>query len=281
MGGVLSNGFDTPVREILIDRNEKRTVPAFEEMSIGRFNIVVQQFVAKAAVRSEQDFILPSSFNDVWNKHINITNGNFLSFCKLIIESLAQIAVLLRKIKQRLLVQDIQDALVNICNEPGCTPFLQNFFQRLIKWAEEEIAKLSAGSALNNVISGVAATLQKTGKNSTKQIVAASAARRAFAASVVVDVGLLGFGASYSYHQYKVGNLSYSEHKQVVAKRSAAAIGSITGTTAGAFVGSLMLPGVGTFFGGFIGGMIGDSLGSKVGEELYDAVNPEDKVSPV
>ncbi len=55
MGGVLSNDFDTPVGEILIEKNEKKTIPEFEDTSIGSFKDSVQQFAAKSDVKNEQD----------------------------------------------------------------------------------------------------------------------------------------------------------------------------------------------------------------------------------
>ncbi len=285
MGGVLSNGFNTLVREILIERDEKKTVPEFEDMRIGSFKDFIQQFAANSDVKNEEDLasLISSSSsytNNIWSKLTNVTNGKVLSFCKLIIESFVQIAAPLRKRRQHLFVQDIQDALNTICNEPGCTPFLQNFFQKLIKWTEEEIVKLSVGSALNNFISGAAATLQETGKLASKQTIAKSVAKTAFTAGVI-DVGTFGITATHSYYLYKVGKLSSSEYHQHLAKRSSATVGSITGSTTGALVGSLILPGVGTFVGCVVGGMVGDILGSKVGVAMYDVMNPEDTVSAV
>ncbi len=46
----------------------------------------------------------------------------------------------------------------------------------LMQWAEENIVKLSAGSAVNEFISGAAATLQETGKHASKKIIAKSVA---------------------------------------------------------------------------------------------------------
>lgn len=272
MGAALSNGYDTPVREILI---EKRTVPAVEEISIGIFNIVVQQFVAKSAVRSEDDLKLcinissSSSYINIWSKLTSVTNRKFLSFCKLVIESLAQIAAPLSKRRQHFLVQDIQKALFKICDQPGCTPYLQTFFEELRKWAEEKIAKLSTGSALNNFLSGAAVIV------TSKQTVAKSVAKTASVASTVVDGTLLLLTMTHSYYLYKKKKLSYDELQQIFVERSTATMGSIGGTTTGACIGSLVLPGVGTFFGCVVGGMVGEFLGSKIGGELYDAVNPE------
>ena len=273
MGGVLSNDFDTPVGEILIEKNEKKTIPEFEDISIGSFKDIVQQFAAKSDVRNEQDL---NYINNVWSNLSNVTNGKFLSFCKLVIDSLAQIAGSLSKRRQHVFVQHIQDALISIYNEPDCTPYLQNFFQDLMKWVEEKIAKLSAGSALNNIISGAAATLKETGKNAAKQTVAKSVAKRAFATSFFIDGALLGLTATHSYYLYKDGKLSSDECKQILVERSTATAGSIGGTTTGAFVGTLLFPGVGTFLGGVVGGMVGDFLGSKIGGELYDAVKDKD-----
>ncbi len=276
MGGVLTHGFDTLVRDILT-RKEKRTLPAFEDISIGRFKDFVQQFAAKSNVKTKEDLLLSSSYiNKIWSNLKNVTNGTILSFCTLIIESLVQIAVPLNKRRQHLFVQDIQDALISICTEPGCTEYLYTFFQNLIKWAKEEIAKLSAGSALNNIISGAAATLQETGKHASKKTVAYTAAKTALAASVLVDGTLLGITASHSYYQYQMGYSSFGECKQHIAQRSTATLGSIGGTTTGAFVGTLVFPGVGTFVGGVIGGMFGDFLGSKLGVAAYDAMKPKE-----
>lgn len=67
-----------------------------------------------------------------------------------------------------------------------------------------------------------------------------------------------------------------NKFKKYVVKRSASGVGVVGGATAGVVIGSLILPGVGTFLGGVVGNMVGKYVGSHAGEAVGGALYDHD-----
>ncbi len=83
----------------------------------------------------------------------------------------------------------------------------------------------------------------------------------------------------YSYYQVQNEQKTQEEHKKYVTTRATGTVGSIAGASAGAFVGTLLLPvpGVGTVVGGFFGGLLGNLVGSATGAGVYDEMSAPKK----
>ena len=152
----------------------------------------------------------------------------------------------------------------------GCEETVEKSVQAIAKeTVEESVQFVGVETAKKATAKGVAETTKNIGKLNR----AAASAQTAFYSSAVTDVGFLAVSTSYYIYQFKNDSITREQLDEHIAKGVVGTGGSILGTTAGAFVGSFLFPGVGTFLGGFFGGMLGDVVGSKGGQALYNRLS--------
>ena len=283
---ILPKGWETVVRDVWIRSIGQMKV--FGDLSLKALSDFALHFARKVSITGDSDLRclmtkevlkggLTTFLSHQWDTVIStITNKQFLDFCSQTVQYIATKTATSTTVVKEAILRGIRVTINKICGE-SCSSIVNAFFTRVLKGAEEKIAKEAAGSAMSNVVTSGKAAVKTVGENASKLSKAKACAGAAFKSSVVVDGALLGISAGYSYYKYKTGASTWEEHKGVVAKRSASTAGSIGGTTAGAFVGSLILPGVGTFVGGFVGGIAGDWFGGNVYDKVSSKPDNEDQ----
>ena len=75
----------------------------------------------------------------------------------------------------------------------------------------------------------------------------------------------MGYNLLQDYRKRENKDISQQEFNQHLQSRTVGAAGSLTGSTAGAIIGTAFLPGVGTIVGSVLGGMIGGVAGGAFG----------------
>ena len=90
--------------------------------------------------------------------------------------------------------------------------------------------------------------------------------------SLVFDVALLFVSVWERYRDYTRGVASWRDLCRHSILRSSAFGGSTGLRVFGTFVGTLVVPGVGTFVGGVVGGLLGEMGGARLGEWLDQTV---------
>ena len=151
-------------------------------------------------------------------------------------------------------------------------------FKHGTKQAGKEVFKHGAKQAGKQVFKQGA---KQTGKQAFKQGAKQTAkegvkygGRVVLGATVVVELASLGYDLHSDYQLYASGEISRKEFCKRAASSSVGSVGSVGGATAGAALGSFVLPipGVGTFLGAVVGGVTGyfggKAFGSMVGEKL-------------
>lgn len=83
-----------------------------------------------------------------------------------------------------------------------------------------------------------------------------------FKSGVVIDGFIFGCTLTYSAIQYQKGNIDEEQFRRIAVTRGTATAGSVCASSAGAFLGTMVFPGVGTFVGGVVGGIVGDFIGN-------------------
>ena len=108
--------------------------------------------------------------------------------------------------------------------------------------------------------------------------------RAALGVTILAELAFLGYDLYSEYDLYIRGEISREEFCQRTTSASVGSIGSFGGGSAGAAVGTLIFPGVGTVVGGVIGGLGGyftfQKAGSILGEKLkhFCKLNEDDKL---
>ena len=155
---------------------------------------------------------------------------------------------------------------VNILPEPisftkeAAKATMQQLIQESLKIAaqgaaEQAITK-AAMKAATEIAKKAAAEAAKTSLKST--------AKTAFGCGALIEGVFLSYNLLQDYKKKKNGEISQEEFGERAQRYSVGAAFSLTGSTAGAVIGTAFLPRVGTFVGSIVGGIIGGVAGGSV-----------------
>ena len=234
------------------------------------------QFARGVSINGDADFGLVVSksasfslLSCIWEP---FTRGEFLVFCKDAVKGLLRrtegCKLIASAVRQRLL-SELNKTLTGVSAVANC-PIIRDFFNNICSTAQEEIAAEAARKTAKEQFAKAATetVAEELIETTTRLSRASKSGVQALKVGAAVD-GVLWLGSvGYTYYRYRNKQIDKPTAQRTVIKRSGAAVGSIGLGAAGTFVGTLVLPGVGTLVGGFIGGLAGDYFGSKVGEEV-------------
>ena len=153
--------------------------------------------------------------------------------------------------------------------------------EKTAKKGVEEVAEESAKKIVTEIAEeGLKKTVQQGGKEvaeeTAKQGAKCGAFFGALAFGVLVEGVSFGVSCYCANKKLKRGEITKVEYNRHWVKRGGAAIGSLACSTAGATIGTIMIPipFVGTFIGSVVGGVAGDFVGglvgSKASKKVYD-----------
>ena len=186
------------------------------------------------------------------------TVDGFMGLCKESVKHILRKAANISVESKDLIVEALKETASGIkalCSDR----IVGQVFGTIVERAAEEIAEEGG-----RVITAAKHTLE------AGSIGARAAAKSAFVVSAFFEGALFAGTAATSAYQYHKGEIPGEIARRRLVKRGSSAAGSISMTTAGAAVGTMLLPGVGTFIGGFVGGFLGEWGGARVGEAIDD-----------
>lgn len=199
-----------------------------------------------------------------------LTKKDFLNTCRWVCSGIYQIANSTGYRKQ------IYTALKEIANtlaESATTPFMRFFFKNVV-----DNATATSVSTKPALIKATGATIAEELVEGAGKLTKANASAVSTLKTGLFFDGLVwGYTVGYATWQYHKGNIDEQQLQRVAVTRTTATAGSIGMSSAGAFVGTLVFPGVGTFVGSVVGGVVGDLIGSGVGESIDNAIQKKDE----
>jgi len=145
--------------------------------------------------------------------------------------------------------------------------------KQVLKKGAEEAAEETVKKALQKGAEEAAEeTVKKALQEGAEEAAKRGAVWCAFAVGAVVEAVSFGASCYCANEKLKRKEITKAEFKRHVAKRGGGAVASFACSTAGAAIGTAVIPipFLGTFLGSVVGGMVGDSLGSTIGGKLYD-----------
>jgi len=155
---------------------------------------------------------------------------------------------------------------------------LQKGVEETVKKALQEGAEETVKKALQE---GVEETVKKAlqegaeeaAKRGAKEAAKRGAVWCAFGVGAVVEAVSFGASCYCANEKLKRNKITKAEFKRHVAERGGGAVASLACSTAGAAIGTAVIPipFLGTFLGSVVGGMVGDSVGSAISGKLYDS----------
>ena len=134
-----------------------------------------------------------------------------------------------------------------------------------IKAAGQQLTQEAAEQAVTEVAKKATAEAAKKAAAEAAKTTLKSTAKTAFGFGVLVEAGFLGYNLLQDYRKKENKDISQQEFDQRLRSRTVGAAGSLSGSTAGAIIGTAFLPGVGTIVGSVLGGMIGGVAGGAIG----------------
>ena len=176
----------------------------------------------------------------------------------------------LLNLRNRVQCHVLTGALTGLVTKEGCSALrkcAKFVFTQSTKEAAEEVVSGTAKAAAKQLTKETAEeTVGKVASVSIGQKLA-SGAKAGCIAGAIVEGACLTYSVYGAHKQMKKGEISKSQFRHHVVKQSGAAGGSVAIGTAGAAVGTVLIPipVVGTVVGSVVGGVAGSIVGSLVG----------------
>jgi len=266
----LPEGWDTQVKEVV--NSALNTFEVFKLTTLQWLKDFALQFARCISITGDADFkqVVSKSMSSSLLSCITqpFTRGQFLTFCKDVVKGLLRRSENYKAV-QELLCSVLMETLNSVCAVANC-PVVREFFNNVLKNAREEmIAEVARTSARQQLAKAATETVaEELIENTTKLSRASKSGVQALKVGAIVD-GCVWLGSvGYTYYRYRQNEIDKPTAQRTVIKRTGAAVGSIGLGAAGTFIGTMLLPGVGTFVGGFIGGFAGDYIGSQAGDKV-------------
>ena len=266
----LPKGWDTQVKEVVTPA--LKTFEVFKLTTLQWLKDFALHFARSISISGDADFkqVVAKSVASSLLSCIKqpFTRGQFLTFCKDVVKELLRRSENYKAVQQ-FFGSILKETLNSVCTVANC-PFVKEFFNNVLKNAREEIAAEAARTSAQQQLAKAATetVAEELIENTTKLSRASKSGVQALKVGVVVDGCAWLASVGYTYYRYRQNQIDRTTAQRTVIKRTGAAVGSIGLGAAGTFIGTMLLPGVGTFVGGFIGGLAGDYIGSQAGDKV-------------
>ena len=199
------------------------------------------------------------------------TRKPFLDFCNKVIVAVMKYGNSLAATQNELLRKAVEK-VANTIVEKAVNPVVKRFFTQTVENAVPACTAVHAAQSGNGALNQLAGEVlvEEAVENISKLTLAKSSAKSALKWGFVVEGACLAYTIYDSHTKLKKKEITSDQYTRTVVKRSSGAAASLGGGAVGSFVGTLVLPGFGSFVGGFVGGVAGDYLGSWLGEKAYE-----------
>ena len=274
---ILPEGDDTTIDKLFYqlqkyaEQLKKLNLGPVVELGVKEFHKLCLKFARNVTMhgRASFDEIIEKSFLNAFFTSTNMgcfTKGCFLETCSYVCVGILRFATLAghKKVVKRAL-KGIADKIAT----KASTNFVKYFFQNVVENAASNQHRLLRPSLLKTIGGTVA---EEFVENAGKIYRAKAGATVAFKTGLITDGAILGFTLGYATWQYSKGNIDRAQLKRTTITSTSAAAGSVGMSSAGVFIGTLILPGVGSFVGGCVGGIAGHYMGHKIGEVVDDTI---------
>ena len=258
----------TQIKELIA--NTLRSCRIFGHIALDKLHEFANAFSEQITARGAAVFdavLAKSAFtSSIAAKMSGFTFRQLTECSKHILEVIANRAMDLSYASREQLFTQLETIVSALCSNAKSLTVAETY-RNILKETIEAV-KSSYKSKTVQVVQSISGSVAEEVVESTvKYSRAAQCAKASLKAGVVIDGACLAYSAGKSYMKYRDGTILWEEHRETLMKRTGGAAGSVGMGAIGTFVGTLILPGLGSFVGGVIGGVAGDYIGSWAGNK--------------